>query len=101
MTNPSTKEEEENSVPRYKKAPDGQWPGYPNLRLSDIETLTIRQNKHVAEALVNNRKGHVVVLMEQELYKEFLEKVREKKGDNRARHVNDAVVEAVQAWMKR
>ncbi|MFX1510000.1 MAG: hypothetical protein ACFFBR_06810 [Promethearchaeota archaeon] len=88
-------------MPRYKKAPDGQWPGYPNLQLSDIETLTIRQNKHVAETLVNNRKGRVVVLMDQELYKEFLEKVREKKGDIRARHVNDAVVEAVQAWMKR
>lgn len=94
------KEQEENSLPRYKKAPNGQWPGYPNLRLSDIETLTIRQNKNVAESLVSNRKGRVVVLMDHELYQEFLMKVRGKKGDIRARHVNDAVVEAVKAWIK-
>lgn len=94
------KEREENSLPKYKKAPNGQWPGYPQLRLSDIETLTIRQNTNVAEALVNNRKGRVVVLMDQELYQEFLLKVREKKGDIRARYVNDAVVEAIQAWIK-
>ena len=87
-------------MPRYKKASDGQWPGYPNLHLSDVETLTIRQNKYIAEALVNNRKGRLVVLMNHEMYKDFLKKVQDRKGDIRVRHVNDSVIEAIQAWMK-
>ena len=32
---------------------------------------------------------------------DFLQKVQERKGDIRARHVNDTVIEAVQAWMKK
>ncbi|MFX1319846.1 MAG: hypothetical protein ACFE9D_07955 [Promethearchaeota archaeon] len=85
---------------RYKKAPDGQWPGYPTLRLNDIETLTIRQNQYVAESMVNNRKGRVVVLMDHNEYQEFLEKVQHNKGDISARHVNAAALEAIRAWMK-
>lgn len=88
-------------MPRYKKAPDGQWPGYPNLRLGDIESRTFHQSKYVAESMVNNRKGRLVVLMNQELYLDFLQKVQERKGDIRARHVNDTIIEAVQAWMKK
>ena len=87
-------------MPRYKKASDGQWPGYPHLRINDIETLTIRQNQYVAKAMVNNRKGRVVLLMNQELYNDFLIKVQERKGDKSARHVNAAVLDAVQDWMK-
>jgi hypothetical protein len=88
-------------MPRYKKASDGQWPGYPHLRINDIETLTIRQNQYVAKAMVNNRKGRVVLLMDHELYNDFLTKVQERKGDKSARHVNAAVLEAIQDWMKR
>ncbi len=88
-------------MPRYKKASNGQWPGYPNLRRSDIESQTFHKSKYVAEALVNNRKGRIVVLMDQEAYQEFLEAVRERKGDIRERHVNDAVLEAVQTWIKK
>ena len=88
-------------LPRYKKAPDGQWPGYPNLQRTDIESQTFHQSKYVANALVNNRKGRIILLMNQEMYLEFLKKVRERKGDIRERHVNDAVLEAVQAWMKK
>lgn len=88
-------------MPRYKKASDGQWPGYPHLRINDIETLTIRQNQYVAKAMVNNRKGRVVLLMEKELYNDFLTKVQERKGDKSASHVNAAVLEAVQDWMNR
>ncbi|MFW9986169.1 MAG: hypothetical protein ACFFDJ_06380 [Candidatus Odinarchaeota archaeon] len=88
-------------MPRYKKASDGQWPGYPHLHINDIETLTIRQNKYVAESLVNNRKGRVVLLLNQDIYQKFLTTVRERKGDISVRNVNDAVLEAVQAWIKK
>ena len=90
---------EANVMPRYKKASDGQWPGYPNLQPSDIESQTFHQSKYVADALVNNRKGRIVLLMKQKMYLDFLAKVRERKGDIRERHVNDAVLEAVQAWI--
>jgi hypothetical protein len=85
---------------RYKKASDGQWPGYPHLRDQDIETLTIRQNPYVTKALVNNRKGRIVLLLDQEMYQTFLHTVQERKGDITARSVNEAVVEAVEGWMK-
>ncbi len=87
-------------MPRYKKASDGQWPGYPYLRINDIETLTIRQNQYVAKAMVNNRKGRVVLLLDHELYNEFLTEVQERKGDMSAGHVNAAVLEAVKDWIK-
>ncbi|MFW9983999.1 MAG: hypothetical protein ACFFCB_04640 [Candidatus Odinarchaeota archaeon] len=88
-------------MPRYKKASDGQWPGYPHLRINDIETLTIRQNQYVSKAMVNNRKGHIVLLMNHELYNDFLTKVQERKGNSSAHNVNAAVLEAVQDWIKR
>jgi hypothetical protein len=88
-------------VKRYKKASDGQWPGYPKLRLNDIETLTIRQNQYVAESMVNNRKGRVVVLMESDEYEKFLETVQCRKGDIHARNVNESALEAIRAWMKK
>jgi hypothetical protein len=86
---------------RYKKASDGQWPGYPHLRDKDIETLTIRQNPYATKALVNNRKGRIVVLMDHEKYQTFLRIVKERKGDISARSVNEAVAEAVEEWMNR
>lgn len=86
---------------RYKKASDGQWPGYPHLKDQDIETLTIRQNPYATKALVNNRKGRIVVLMDQQRYQTFLRIVRERKGDISARSVNKAVTEAFEEWMNR
>jgi hypothetical protein len=91
----------EETIPRYRKAPNGQWPGFPSLHLEDIETESIRDNRYIAEALVNNRKGHVVVLMNQELYEQFLAAVRQRKGDASASHVNEAVLDAVKDWIKK
>jgi hypothetical protein len=88
-------------VKRYKKASDGQWPGYPTLQINDIETLTIRQNQYVAESMVNNRKGRVVILMDYSEYQDFLAKVRQDKGDISARQVNASALEAIRAWMKK
>lgn len=86
---------------RYKKASDGQWPGYPHLQDQDIETLTIRQNPYATKSLVNNRKGRIVLLMHQEQFQAFLRIVQERKGDISTRSVNEAVAEAVEAWMNR
>jgi hypothetical protein len=86
---------------RYRKAPDGEWPGYPYLKLEDIETKSIRHNRYIAESLVRNRMGRVVLQLEGELYQAFLAKVRERKGDISASNVNEAVLEAVKEWMQK
>jgi hypothetical protein len=84
---------------RYRKAPNGQWPGFPSLRLEDIEAESIRENRYIAESLVNNRKGRVVVLMDQDLFEQFLTTVRQRKGDTSARHVNEAALAAIKDWL--
>jgi hypothetical protein len=86
---------------RYRKAPDGQWPGFPHLRPEDVETETIRQNRYVTESLANNRKGRVVLLMEKEFFQKFLDAVSKRKGDISARHINEAAVEAVKDWIEK
>ncbi|MFX1561733.1 MAG: hypothetical protein ACFFDP_00300, partial [Promethearchaeota archaeon] len=77
---------------RYRKASDGQWPGYPHLQLEDVETETIQQNRYVAASLVNNRKGRIVLLMDKDFFQKFLDAVNKRKGDISARHVNEAAV---------
>ncbi len=86
---------------RYRKAPDGEWPGYPHLELEDIETKSIRHNKYIAESLVKNRMGRVVLQLESELYQAFLTKVRARKGDISARNVNEAALEALRKWIQK
>lgn len=86
---------------RYRKAPNGQWPGFPSLRLQDIEAESVRENRYIAESLVNNRKGRVVALMDQDLYQQLLATVRQRMGDASALHVNEAVLDAVKDWIKK
>lgn len=86
---------------RYRKASDGQWPGYPHLRLEDVETETIQQNRYVAASLINNRKGRIVLLMDKDFFQKFLDTVSKRKGDISARHVNEAAVEAIKNWIEK
>ncbi len=86
---------------RYRKASDGQWPGYPHLQLEDVETETIQQNRYVAASLVNNRKGRIVLLMDKDFFQKFLDAVSKRKGDISARHVNEAAVEAIKNWIEK
>jgi hypothetical protein len=93
--------EGEKKMTKYRKAPDGEWPGYPHLKLDDITTKSIRHNQYVAESLVRNRMGRVLLQLEGELYQKFLAKVRERKGDISAHHVNEAALEALEDWMQK
>jgi hypothetical protein len=86
---------------RYRKAPNGQWPGFPSLRLEDIEAESVRENAYIAESLVNNRKGRIVVLMDRNFFEQFLALVHQRKGDVSARHVNEAALEAIKDWLKK
>lgn len=83
---------------KYRKAPDGEWLGFPDLRLEDIQHESFKESKHIAQALVNNRKGRIHLVMEHEDYQRFLEAVRKKWGNTSAVNVEEAAREAVEAW---
>jgi hypothetical protein len=86
------------SAPKYRKAPDGEWLGYPDLRIEDIQHESFQETKHIAQSLVDNRKGRTHLLMEHDSYQRFLKAVRKKYGNMSAFSVEKAVLDAVNAW---
>lgn len=85
---------------KYRRAPSGQWLGYPVLSLEDIEHESFKFTKYVAQSLVENRKGRVYLLMDHDFYQRFLDAVRKKFGDISASNVEKAALEAVRAWVE-
>lgn len=86
------------TAPKYRKAPDGEWLGYPELKIEDIQHEAFQFTKYVSQSLVDNRKGRVHLLMEHEFYQRFLKAVRKKFGNITASNVHNAVLEAVKTW---
>lgn len=84
---------------KYRRAPSGEWLGYPRLALDDIEYDSFRFAKYTSESLVENRKGRVYLLMESDFYTRFLDAVRKKFGDIAASSVEKAAREAVERWV--
>jgi len=85
---------------KYRRAPSGEWLGYPVLSLEDIEHESFKFTKYVAQSLVENRKGRVYLLMDHDFYQRFLDAVRKKFGDISASNVEKAALEAVRAWVE-
>jgi len=88
-------------MPDYRKAPKGEWLGYPVLRPEDIEHESFAFTRFVAQSLVENRKGRVYLLMDSDLYKRFLEAVRKSFGSISTSNVEKAALEAVSAWTEK
>jgi len=88
------------AAPKYRRQPSGEWLGYPELKLDDIEHESFKFTKSVSEALVDNRKGRVYLLMEHGLYNRFLQAVRKKFGNISYVNVEQAALEAVQKWVE-
>jgi len=86
-------------MPEYRKAPKGEWLGYPVLRPEDIEHESFAFTRFVAQSLVENRKGRVYLLMDSTLYGRFLNAVRRRFGSISAADVEKAALEAVGAWI--
>jgi hypothetical protein len=87
-------------MPEYRKAPKGEWLGYPVLRSEDIEHESFAFTKFIAQSLVENRKGRVYLLMDSDLYKRFLEAVRKRFGSISTADVEKAALEAVGVWIE-
>jgi len=85
---------------KVRKAPSGEWLGYPTLSLEDIEHESFKIAKHLAQSLVQNRKGRVYLLMDNDFYQKFLDAVRKKFGDISASNVEKAALEAVKTWIE-
>lgn len=86
--------------PKYRKQPAGDWLGFPDLKLDDIEHESFKFAKYVSQALVDNRKGKVYLSMEQDFYARLLQAVRKKFGNISYVNVDKAVLEAVKAWVE-
>ena len=87
-------------MPEYRKAPKGEWLGYPVLGSEDIKHESFAFTRFVAQSLVENRKGRVYLLMDSDLYKRFLEAVRKRFGSISTADVEKAALEAVGAWIE-
>lgn len=88
------------AAPKYRRQPAGEWLGYPDLKLQDIEHESFQFTKLVSQALVDNRKGRVHLLMDQDFYERFLRAVRKKFGGISYMNVEKAALEAVQVWIE-
>jgi hypothetical protein len=86
--------------PKYRKQPSGEWLGFPELKMEDIEHEAFRFTKYVAQSLVDNRKGRVYLLMEHDFYQRFLAAVRKRFGNISASSVEKAAFEAVKTWVE-
>lgn len=88
------------SAAKYRKQPSGEWLGFPDLKLDDIEHESFKTAKYVSQVLVDNRKGRVYLLMEQDFYARLLQAVSKKFGNISHVNVDKAVLEAVKAWVE-
>lgn len=86
------------SAPKYRKAPDGEWIGYPDLHTEDIQHEAFQASKLITQSLVDNRKGRIHLLMEHDAYQRFLAAIRKKFGNASAFNVEKAAQEAITAW---
>ena len=86
---------------KSKRAPSGEWLGYPELSLEDIEYESFKSAKFIAQFFVENRKARISLLMDPAFYQLFLEAVRRKYGNTSSLNIEKAVREAVETWVKK
>jgi len=88
------------AAPKYRRQPSGEWLGFPDLKIEDIEHEAFKFTKYVTMSLADNRKGRVYLLMEHDFYQRFLNAVRKKLGDISVPSVEKAALEAVKTWVE-
>lgn len=85
---------------KFRKHPDGEWPGFPGLKIEDIDHEYFQLNKWTAISMVENLKARIVVKLDKDEIREFLAAVARKKGDPSSLNVEKAAREALKAWME-
>lgn len=84
---------------KYRKHPTGEWPFYPTLKEGDIDHEYWMHKKMYHQAFMNDRKGRIVVLMDNDRYAAFLKKIKKRKGNFWTVSVDSAMQEAIDEWM--
>ncbi len=85
---------------KFRKHPDGEWPGFPGLKLEDIKQEYFQLNTLMALSIVESLKARIVVKLDKDEIRDFMAAVAKKKGDNSALNVEEAAREALKAWME-
>lgn len=85
---------------KFRKAPGSEWLGYPHLKIEDIDHEFFQYSEFLAQSLVDNRKGRVNLVMDHDVYQNFLSAVEKKFGNMNASSVNKAAMDAVMAWVE-
>ncbi|MFQ5978469.1 MAG: hypothetical protein ACE5OZ_10100 [Candidatus Heimdallarchaeota archaeon] len=85
---------------KFRKHPDGEWPGFPGLKLEDIDHEYFQINKWTALSMVDTLKARIVVKLDKDEIRDFMAAVAKKKGDTSALNVDEAAREALKAWME-
>ncbi|MHA1167629.1 MAG: hypothetical protein ACTSP4_01910 [Candidatus Hodarchaeales archaeon] len=85
---------------KFRKQPDGEFPGFPTLELDDIDHETFREGHYICLSLVNNRRGRVVLHFPVDEYKMLIEAVKNKKGSYSEENLTEACKEAVMSWAR-
>ncbi len=83
---------------KFRKHPDGEWPGYKDLKLEDVEHEYFQINKWTAISMVDNLKARIVIKLNNDEIREFLAAVAKKKGDASSIKAEEAAREAIKAW---
>ena len=88
-------------MPKFRKHPTGEFPGYPFLNKEDMTHEVFEDHgKFMAQGLVEDRLGRVVVKMEGQQYLKFLDAVRKKYGNIWVSSVDKAMKEAVEWFIE-
>ena len=86
-------------MPKFRKAPDGAWPGYPDLKAEDITHESFKAMPFLMRGLVENRMGRAIILMPQEKYQNFLKAVKARLGNTNADNIDKALHQAIDEWL--
>ena len=85
---------------KFRKAPGSEWLGHPFLKIEDIDHDFFKYSEYLAQSLVDNRKGRVNLVMDHDVYQDFLAAVKKKFGNINASSVNRAAMGAVKTWVE-
>jgi hypothetical protein len=85
---------------KYRKASGSEWLANPHLKVEDISHEFFKYSKFLAQSLTDNRKGRVNLVIDHELYQDFLSAVHTKFGNINASSVNKAALDALKAWVE-
>jgi len=83
----------------FRKHPTGAWPFYPHLKEGDIEHEYWNSKKMYHRALMNDRKGRIVTLIDGDKYELFLDTIKKRKGNFWNTTIENVIMEAIDDWM--